>query len=68
MNLKKKKIFLHSLFSGNLFFFFREKNIIYSNRFSLNFLEFRKVTKKKNFIRTNLISLEYFSRLLRKRY
>lgn len=65
-NIKKKKIFLFKFFKQNLFFFHREKKILYYNKFYLNFFNYRMLKKKKNYTRNNLINLRYLSRILRK--
>lgn len=67
-SIKKKKIYSYKFLSNNFFFFFRDKQLTFYNKFKLDFMVFRKTTKKKNFNRINLISLFNITKVLKKKF
>lgn len=70
-NLKsvlKKKYYSYSFLKNNFFLFYRERQLKFYNTFFLDFIHFRKISKKKNFNRNNLISVSYLSRIVKKKF
>ena len=66
--ISKKKYYSYSFLKNNFFLFYRERQLKFYNKFFLDFIHFRKISKKKNFNRNNLISISYISRLVKKKF